>query len=63
MLKPITRRPAEGADPSPTLTVATYRGIQDGWVPVGGARTPDDAMRMLLLVERIRNNHNSALVR
>jgi hypothetical protein len=63
MLKPITRQPAEGSDRSSTLTVATYRGISAGWVPVGGPREPGDAMRMLLLVERIRNNHVSALVR
>jgi hypothetical protein len=62
-MKPVTRQPAAGADPSPTLIVATYRGMADGWVPVGGPREPNDAMRMLLIVERIRNNHNSALVR
>jgi hypothetical protein len=63
MLKPITRQPAAGADPSTTLTVATYRGIQDGWVPVGGPREPGDAMRMLHIVERLRNTHASALLR
>jgi hypothetical protein len=34
--------------------VATYRGIQAGWVAVGGPRNKQDTERLLSLVNRIR---------
>jgi hypothetical protein len=41
------------------LTVATYRGIAAGWVPVGQPRPAADAARLLELVRRIRVDHVS----
>jgi hypothetical protein len=39
--------------------VATYRGIQAGWVAVGGPRNKEDTARLLQLVNRIRPDHIS----
>jgi hypothetical protein len=37
--------------------VATYRGINAGWVPVGGPRNKQDTERLLSLVNRIRPDY------
>ena len=37
--------------------VATYRGIDAGWVPVGGPRNKEDTARLLQLVNRIRPDY------
>jgi hypothetical protein len=39
--------------------VATYRGIQAGWVAVGGPRNQQDTERLLSLVNRIRPDYIS----
>jgi len=39
--------------------VATYRGIQAGWVAVGGPRNKQDTERLLSLVNRIRPDYIS----
>ena len=33
---------------------ATYRGVELGWVPVGGLRNQVDSERMLNLLNRVR---------
>ena len=37
--------------------VTTYRGINAGWVPVGGPRNKEDTARLLQLVNRIRPDY------
>jgi hypothetical protein len=37
--------------------VATYRGIEAGWVAVGGPRNKQDTERLLSLVNRIRPDY------
>jgi len=37
--------------------VATYRGIQAGWVAVGGPRNKQETARLLQLVNRIRPDY------
>jgi hypothetical protein len=39
--------------------VATYRGIEAGWVAVGGPRNKQDTERLLSLVNRIRPDYIS----
>jgi hypothetical protein len=41
--------------------VATYRGIDAGWVPVGGPRNKQDTERLLQLVNRIRPDYLNKL--
>jgi hypothetical protein len=41
------------------FTVATYRGIQAGWVTMGQARPKADADRLLTIVNRIRPDYIS----
>lgn len=42
--------------------VATYRGIDAGWVPAGQPRPVDDAQRLLSLIQRIRPEYLSKIV-
>jgi hypothetical protein len=37
--------------------VATYRGIEAGWVAVGGPRNKQETARLLQLVNRIRPDY------
>jgi hypothetical protein len=41
--------------------VATYRGIDAGWVPVGGPRNKQETERLLKLVNRIRPDYLNKL--
>ena len=43
------------------LTVATWRGIDLGWVAVGQPRTAAAAARLLRLVERVRPDYRNSL--
>ena len=42
--------------------VATYRGIDTGWVPVRGPRNRQDTERLLQLVNRIRPDYINKLM-
>ena len=37
---------------------ATYRGVELGWVPVGGPRNKVDTTRLLDLLNRIKHEFN-----
>jgi hypothetical protein len=39
------------------FTVATYRGIEAGWVPMGQPRSQSEAERLLSIVNRIRPDY------
>ena len=43
------------------LTVATWRGIDMGWVAVGQPRPAAAAVRLLRLVERVRPDYRNSL--
>ena len=51
------RAPTMSTTTTTRLTVATYRGIDLGWVPCGRPRTKPEAARLLALVDRIRPDY------
>jgi hypothetical protein len=42
--------------------VATYRGISQGWVAVGGPRSKAATDRLLALVDRIRPDYSNRVI-
>jgi hypothetical protein len=44
-----------------TSTVATWRGVEAGWVAVGGNRTLADAQRLLQLVNKVRPDYRNSI--